>query len=311
MPLTRPAVALSPGPRAAQEGRHWVVNACAEVGRSDLTETAELCLTEVITNAVLHGRDPIRVQMRGTVEHPRIEVHDGSYDAPMPPPDTAPDDVEALMVTFGRGLSIVARCCDAWGADRTDDGKTVWFAPSPEPPEQPRPGMFTGWVSEPLPRPRRVGHRFDIALLRVPSRTLLATQRHISELRRELRLLALAHQDSYPVARDLSEFFSLLDRDFRSQLVNEDVHNAVGAGVDRIDLQVSAPPDARMRFRRLLDLLDLADAFCRDERLLTLARTPEQVTFQRWFFGEFVRQSGGETPTPWTAVPDRRAEGVC
>ena len=30
-------------------------------------------------------------------------------------------------------------------------------------------------------------------------------------------------------------------------------------------------------FQRFIELLDLADAFCRQERLLTLERTPEQV----------------------------------
>ena len=45
---------------------------------------------------------------------------------------------------------------------------------------------------------------------------------------------------------------------------------------------------------RFLELLDLADAFCREERLLSLARTPEQRRFQRWFLGEFVRQEQGE-----------------
>ena len=57
-------------------------------------------------------------------------------------------------------------------------------------------------------------------------------------------------------------------------------------------------------FQRFIELLELADAFCRQERLLTLARTPEQIAFQTWMFGEFVRQTHGadaaalETPGP-------------
>ena len=46
----------------------------------------------------------------------------------------------------------------------------------------------------------------------------------------------------------------------------------------------------------MLTLLDLADEFCRGQRLLALARTPEQAEFQRWFLGEFVRQARGEEP---------------
>ena len=45
---------------------------------------------------------------------------------------------------------------------------------------------------------------------------------------------------------------------------------------------------------RFIELLDLADAFCREKRLLSLARTPDQQRFQRWFLSEFVRQERGE-----------------
>ena len=55
---------------------------------------------------------------------------------------------------------------------------------------------------------------------------------------------------------------------------------------------------------RFLELLDLADAFCREERLLSLARTPEQRRFQRWFLGEFVRQVQGEAPLAWPDAPE-------
>jgi hypothetical protein len=50
---------------------------------------------------------------------------------------------------------------------------------------------------------------------------------------------------------------------------------------------------------RFLELLDLADAFCRDQRLLSLARSSEQREFQRWFLGEFVRQQAGHPPLAW------------
>jgi hypothetical protein len=50
---------------------------------------------------------------------------------------------------------------------------------------------------------------------------------------------------------------------------------------------------------QMLELLDLADEFCRAKRLLALARTPAQREFQQWYFGEFVRQARGEAPTEW------------
>ena len=78
MPLNRPAEPLAPGPRGAVQARRWVVGVCGEIGRPDLTENAELALSEVVTNAILHGRPPMTVRLRGTVDHPRVEVRDQS-----------------------------------------------------------------------------------------------------------------------------------------------------------------------------------------------------------------------------------------
>jgi hypothetical protein len=125
------------------------------------------------------------------------------------------------------------------------------------------------------------------------------TLAHGAELRRELRLLAVAHQDTYPVASDLSAYFSALARDFRWQFAGEAMVQALQAGRSAADIDVRAPLDAADRFGRLLELYDLADAFCRNERLLTLARSPEQVEFQSWLFGEFVRQGRGHDPRSW------------
>ena len=39
------------------------------------------------------------------------------------------DDLEAVLLTFGRGLNIVARASDAWGAEIEDDGSATQPAP--------------------------------------------------------------------------------------------------------------------------------------------------------------------------------------
>ena len=76
MPLSRPALSLGPGPRGVQNARHWVVEVCNDIGRSDLVECAELGVSELVTNALLHAATPIAVRVRGTREHPRVEVSD-------------------------------------------------------------------------------------------------------------------------------------------------------------------------------------------------------------------------------------------
>jgi anti-sigma regulatory factor (Ser/Thr protein kinase) len=299
VPLNRPAEPLAPGPRGAVQARRWIVGVCAEIGRPDLTDNAELALSEVVTNAILHGRPPMTVRLRGTVDHPRVEVRDRSPAPPALPrlgPDAeAPDD----LTTFGRGLSIVARASDAWGAEREPEGKLVWFVPATSLRDDEVDGVLLGWDDDDDEEDPTGGERMSVRLDRVPVRLMLRSLTHGAELRRELRLLAVAHQDTYPVAGDLSEFFSGLGRDFRRQFDGPDLHRAIDSDQVLVDLEVTARVDSGPRFSRLIELLDLADAFCRNERLLTLSRPRELVVFQEWMFGEFVRQTSGAAPTPW------------
>src|SRR3954471_19344489 len=90
VPLNRPAEPLAPGPRGATQARRWVSGVCEEIGRSDLVENAALAMSEVVTNAILHGRPPVTVRLRGTRDHPRVEVRDESPDPPAP----TQDDIE-------------------------------------------------------------------------------------------------------------------------------------------------------------------------------------------------------------------------
>lgn len=298
MPLNRPAEPLAPGPRGAMQARRWVADVCDEIGRPELRENAELALSEVVTNAILHGKPPVTVRLRGTARHPRVEVRDASPDEPSFPEVEAGQEFMGDLPTFGRGLTIVAHTSEAWGAERDGDGKLVWFVPSVAPQPRPAPGAIEGW-DDPEEPSFASGEAMVIHLIHVPAEALQGTLAHAAELRREVRLLALAHQDSYPVASDLSAFFGTHARDFRGQLGGEPLLHALQTGRTHLDLDVKAPPDASERFSRLQELLDLADAFCRNERLLTLARSDTLVTFQAWMYGEFVRQGRGEEPLPW------------
>ncbi len=299
MPLNRPAEALAPGPRGALQARRWIAGVVGEIGRPELRENAELALSEVVTNAILHGVPPVTVRLRGTKQHPRVEVRDASSDPPAFPRLELGQEFLDELPTFGRGLSIVAGCSEAWGAERDGDGKLVWFVPSATTPSAPAPGVLLGWDDEDDDPVFDDADATVVRLLHVSTELLQSTLAHGAELRRELRLLALAHQDTYPVASELSAFFSTLSRDFRGQLGGEALLDALQTGQTHLDLDVKAPVDSEERFTRLMELLDLADAFCHNERLLTLARTHEQVAFEGWLFGEMVRQAGGAEPVPW------------
>ena len=68
------------------------------------------------------------------------------------------------------------------------------------------------------------------------------------------------------------------------------IERALARGQHAATLKVVVPRSTVASIDRFLELLDLADAFCRAERLLSLARSRDQRRFQEWFFGEFVRQ---------------------
>jgi hypothetical protein len=276
-----------------------VVEVCLEIGRADLLENAELAMSEVVTNAILHGRDPVTVRLRGTRDHPRVEVRDASAEPPNFGSTESDRDFLDDLPTFGRGLAIVACFSEAWGAERDGDGKLVWFVPSATSPERPAEGVLLGWDEEPEEVSFAHEETITVHLRGVPVGLMQGMLAHGAELRRELRLLAVAHQDTYPIASDLSAYFNSLARDFRGQFGGGEMVAAIQQGRRHVDIDVLAPADCADRFARVIELYELADAFCRNERLLTLARSPQQVEFQNWLFGEFVRQGSGEDPLPW------------
>lgn len=303
MPLNRPPLALGPGARGVQDARRWVSDLCGDIGRTDLVECAQLAVSELVTNALLHGEPPISVRVRGTVEHPRVEVRDSSVEAPILP-DEALDrpETDDLLLTFGRGLSIVARCSDAWGAEIEDDGKVVWFAPADDfADDDGVPGLITG-VDRHQQRPAATRDRVRVEIRDVPLALYVGFQHHFRELRREVRLLSLAHESDYPLAKDLSDLFSVLDRQLRDGIGVEQIDVALKQDLETTDLVVHMPRAHASTLSRFVQLLDLADDFCREERLLSLARTPDQSRFQTWFLTEFVRQAVGEPPLSWHAV---------
>lgn len=308
VPLNRPALSLGAGPRGVQDARRWVVTTFRDISRHDLVECAEMAVSEVVTNALLHGAPPIHVRVRGTREHPRVEVSDGSQEAPSLP--SAPPDLQSIddfdlegfddmLLTFGRGLSIVARASDAWGAEIEDDGKTVWFTPAPTFAEDDgTAGVITGTTIDAATEQPR--NPVTLRLLDVPVKDYILFHNHFRELRREVRLLAIGHEADYPLAKDLAGLFHRLGRPLTLGTVRTEIDRAHQAGESQTDLQIVMGREEALGVSRFIDLLSLTDAFAREERMLALARTPRQVAFQEWFLGELVRQAEGGEPHAWT-----------
>jgi two-component sensor histidine kinase len=88
----------------------------------EMTDTALLLVSELVTNAIRHGTPPVRLSLRLDRERLRVEVTDSS---PVLPELTRPDPDQI----GGRGLQIVQLLAARWGASASSRrlGKTVWF----------------------------------------------------------------------------------------------------------------------------------------------------------------------------------------
>lgn len=114
----RAELSLKPVPSSVPRARRFVV-ALDFAARSD-QERLALLTAEIVTNAVLHARTPMRLEaaeVRGGV---RVSVTDGNTNPPVMK-DYGPTS------PTGRGLHIVDAMADRWGFDESDSGKTVWF----------------------------------------------------------------------------------------------------------------------------------------------------------------------------------------
>ncbi|MDR7252038.1 anti-sigma regulatory factor (Ser/Thr protein kinase) [Nocardioides sp. BE266] len=299
MPLTS-ELTLASSPRAAADARRWVGDICRRLERDDLVECAELGVSELVANAIIHADAPFKVRVRGTASHPRIEVEDGSTSPPVPPAPVPHDDLD-LLLTFGRGLAMVAQCALAWGATIENDGKIVWFEPAPQMSDAASAEWVIDHHDEPGAEPTSEA-AVEVRLLGmdVPLYTSLAQQ--YNELRRELRLLSLSHQSDYPLAGDLTAMFANFERQFPDSY-RDQVQVAERKGQPRVDLSFAMVREAAPIFTTMSEMFDVADAFCRAERLLSMARTPRQRDLQNWLLAELVHQLGGAEATPWAGPP--------
>ena len=86
----------------------------------ELCDDAVLLTSELVSNAVMHGRSEVqlRVGHQGRCLH--VSVHDENSRHPA----RVREDPNALD---GRGLALVAELASSWGVQDDPTGKAVWF----------------------------------------------------------------------------------------------------------------------------------------------------------------------------------------
>ncbi|NJC72733.1 ATP-binding protein [Planosporangium thailandense] len=96
----------------------WGVNAAA--GLEQVANRAELVVTELVSNAIIHAKTELEVVVALREPFLHISVADGS---PAPPRLLSPDAPDTIG---GRGLILVETLTTKWGYLPTRDGKVVW-----------------------------------------------------------------------------------------------------------------------------------------------------------------------------------------
>jgi serine phosphatase RsbU (regulator of sigma subunit)/anti-sigma regulatory factor (Ser/Thr protein kinase) len=249
---------------------------------------AELVVTELVTNALLHAGPPVDVRLVITPGQLRAEVVDRSHVTPV----VARPGADAMT---GRGLRLVVAMSQRWGVEPRRDGKMVWAEVTGTAPTTPSPEVDVDALLASWPDDDVAGEpRFAISLGDVPTDLLLAAKGHVDNLVREFALASTgaASGASAAVPPRLSRLIETVATRFAEarQSIKRQALAAASAGERRTSLVLTLPVSAAEAGEEYLAALDEVDAYARAARLLTLESPPQHRAFRRWYVQALVEQ---------------------
>ena len=300
---------LDDGADAVPRARRFVAQALRGLDRA-IVEDAELVVTELVTNAVLHGTPPVVLRLSPTPDRVRLEVEDAGRDMPM----RMRESTDAMT---GRGLSLVSRLSHGWGVEPTgESGKVVWAEVADGPAGEEGladavdvDALLAAWSDDEADEPT-----YTVELGVVPTDLLLEAKAHIDNLVREFTLAAAAaNGDAADLPADLAALVQTVVHGFaaaRSAIKRNALESAARGEVET-RLTLSLPASAAEAGESYLAALDEADVYARSARLLTLETPPVHRVFRRWYVESLVtqlrRQAAGEPPLPQQTFLQRLA----
>lgn len=269
--LEEQELALRAVPGTAPEARAALRALLAGTPFEDRTDDGELALSELVTNAVLHGREPIVLRLLRMADCVRVEVGDGS---PVSPSFSM---LDPTAVT-GRGLMLISAASDRWGVEPHAHGKRVWFElldrDAVDALEADVDALLAAWGDDLSEDPAR--EQVRVVLTDLDTELLASAEAHVEGLLRELCLLA--GDDDLPdevsrVVRSVLQAAAGMDA-LRADLKHQ-LALAVSAAQPRVDLTLTVRREDAELVRDFSHAVDEADRLSRAGALLTTPARPE------------------------------------
>jgi anti-sigma regulatory factor (Ser/Thr protein kinase) len=265
--------------------RRLVRDAVARRLSTEQASAAELLVSELVTNALVHAGTAIRLSLSfGAGDVLRVAVEDGSphHPAPQHSVDTA---------GTGRGLRLLEELADDWGVDSTATGKTVWFEVAGAGPHPHAPRSSRG-----RPEPADPAGTVTVELVDLPGEVHTPWQDDVRALLREYLLLMLEEDTS---ARQVQAHAACSDA--VSRLAEAVEAAAEGrAPSDALRVTLSLPRASVPHFTTLDQVLDRAVLLADRGGTLTPATSPRGRAFRRWVCRQVAEQAQGKPPAAWT-----------
>lgn len=282
---------LRTDPAAVRAARGFVADQLAGSTAVAAAASAELVVTELVTNALLHGSPPLLLHVRVTDGRVRLTVHDGSPLLPRRPAD----DPGAMT---GRGLRLVEALASRWGVHHSTGGKAVWAEVAP--PGTPPPDDLAavdpgdGERAAALPPVDELDGRAEVVVRDVPTALLVAAKAYVDDVVRELTLATTGARSGQAgdVPPGVPGIVAAISAGFTEarEAIKHQAGAAVADGLERTDLVLRLPLSAADGGRAYLDALDEADRHARASRLLVLEEPPQHRSFRRWYVSSLVAQ---------------------
>jgi PAS domain S-box-containing protein len=281
-----------PTPSSVREARLMIRSSLVSARREDLVETAELLVSEIVTNALVHAGTPIDVAFSFVDGGLRVEVTDGSPHAPR-------QRGYGPNAGTGRGLMLLEEMVDEWGVVPDDPGKTVWFQIASR-------GAAGHRSPAPVATVRTEKETLTVELLEVPLLLHEAWRQHAESLLREYLLASLdleTREDPIEVHAQASDAIAILAEHIPPSGVPDDPERVMVTATEplvttpRVELPVpvrSVPHFATLE-RALLTALEMVEGGL----FLTPPTQPEVQGLRAWLCGQVISQSTGGEPAPW------------